>query len=313
MIAQEYYKPDGSLFHDENRLVEILDAFGNRMGPLMMREVLSKSRFVHAGSVIKSKAVQLAALRADKRTAFRFCPIAHKNIQLVIEVLSEKFDLFRHMTSLGNPEVALAIAQAFPYKTPWWLSISLSSHLPTSTHRVIDVAGFETQALGTMVCTWLSAPERVYKHRIGMAAPSEFESVSNAIVSCALAILHVRCSDFGRQLHTQHQIYELLGMRYRKAAEITSWANKMQVLSRGVDMELPLYEKNIRYTVKASAAASDEWRRRFMYRYQLVKRRGDTILTMIAQREDLCLIVLPIVIRYILEPTAPRFKPRGKR
>ena len=313
MIAQEYYKPDGSLFHDEKRLVEIFNAFGNRMGPLMMREVLSKSKFMQSGGVIRNKAVQLAALKADKRTAFRFCPIAHNNIQTVIEVLGEKFDLFRHMTSLGNPAVALAIAEAFPFKTPWWLSISLSSHGVTSTHRVIDVAAFETHALGTMVCTWLSAPDRVYKHRVG--APSEFQSVSSSIVSCALAILHVRSSDFGRQLHTKDQIDELLGMRYRKAIEITSWANKMQVLSTGVDMELPLYEKKIRYTVEACRAAFivDDWGRRFHYHYRLVKRRGDTMLSRIAQREDLCLIVLPIVVRYILEPAAPRFKPRGKR
>ena len=89
----------------------------------------------------------------------------------------------------------------------------------------------------------------------------------------------------------------------------------MQVLSTGVDMELPLYEKKIRYTVEACRAAFivDDWGRRFHYHYRLVKRRGDTMLSRIAQREDLCLIVLPIVVRYILEPAAPRFKPRGKR
>ncbi len=318
LIVEHYDKPDGSLFHDESRLVEIFDAFGNRMGPLMMREVLSKSIFVQAGNMIKSQAVQLAALKADKKIAFRFCPIAHNNIELVLEILSAKFDQFRHMTSLRIPAVALAITQAFPYKTPWWLSISRSSHLPTTTHKVIDVSGFDNNALGAMVCIWLSAPDRVYRHQVGMEAPREFESISNSIVRCALAILHVRLHDFHMPLNTEHQIHELLGMRYRKAVEIQSWANKMQVVSANVNMELPLYERSIGYTVDDAKAAlksgiHGEWGRRFHYHYSLEKRRGDKIISMIAQREDLCLIVLPIVIRYILDPTPPRFKPRGKR
>ena len=318
MIAQEYFEPDGSLFHDEQRLVEIFEAFGNRFGSLMMREVLTKSKFFKAGKIIKSKALQLAALNADKKTAFRFCPIAHRNISLVIEVLTAKFDQFRFMTTLENPTIALAIAETFPFKTPWWLSISLSSHLPTSSHKIIDVSGFDTNALGTMVCTWLSAPDRVYRHRPGMEAPTEFESVSDSIVSCALAILHVRTHDFGKPLSTEHQIDELLGMRYRKAVEIQSWANKMHVTSTGVDMALPLYEKKVPYTVETARAALQrgkdrDWQHRFQYRYGLVKRRGDSVLAMIAQREDLRIIVLPIVIRFILDPMPPRFKPRGKR
>ena len=318
MLVDHYNNPNGSLFNDESRLVEIFEAFGNRMGLLMMREVLSKSTFVKAGNILKSKAVQLAALKADRNTAFRFCPIAHVNIELVLEILSFRFDQFRYMTSLKIPAVALAIAEAFPYKTPWWLSISLSSHLPTTTHKVIDVSGFENNALGSMVCTWLSAPDRVYRHRVGMEAPREFESVSDSIVKCALAILHVRLHDFHMPLNTEHQIRELIGMRYRKAVEIQSWANKMRVVSADVDMALPLYEKMICYTVDAANAAlqsgiKGEWGRRFHYHYGLIKRRGDTIISKIAQREDLCLIVLPIIIGYILDPMPPRFKPRGRR
>jgi hypothetical protein len=116
-------------------------------------------------------------------------------------------------------------------------------------------------------------------------------------------------------LNTEHQIRELIGMRYRKAVEIQSWANKMRVVSADVNMALPLYEKMICYTVDAANAAlqSGDWGRRFHYHYALVKRRGDTIISKIAQREDLCLIVLPIIIGYILDPMPPRFKPRGRR
>ena len=299
MIIRRYQNLDEVLFTKMDRLAYIIKRYGPYMGSSMMEEVLRKSSFFLKAN-ITSKPIEDAAMAADPSAAFRFCPLAKANPSIFIPMLFLRFSVVRHM-NIADAAVSMDIAHMFPYKLAWMLSISLDD-IGNSGEK-IHVSKLNTNALAYMVCVWLDSPECVYQYKHGMRQTTNIENtVSSLIVLNSLTVLK-------GLTYRQGKIHELLGMRYRLGVEVRSWANKLQVVASGTDMDMPLYEKFITYTVDASKAALDC---KLHYGTPLDGRRGDSMLNRIAEREDLCVTVLPLIVHFMLWPIPPRFKPAGE-
>ena len=336
-LIARYDFPDMSLITKKENLQYMLQQYSSKMTTGEVCLMLKKSTFFSPEGFIIGEGLQKIAMNANRRSAFRFCPISQNDSSIRSRMLKESF---LHIYDLCEPVLRSAsaeIAREYPLMLPWFTDISITSLLGFrhGNDRCLCIDQISATAVSVMVRYWLSHPEMVYEYTLGVAPPrvnnqpgSSFVGVSDRIVRNGLRNLCMLLRDraLSPELSTMErqeiraEVADLLGCRDWLAAYIRSWCNKLAVLSMGGGggdsrRGIPLVDcskaRALVYTADMARACFDE-APRLLFLNKTAPRRGDTVLRLMhdARREDLCVTVIPLIAQYILTPTPTRFAPR---